>query len=81
MSLLPTLERREAQVAVGFPDRSLGREELEQAAAAVRVRLPPDGPLALWAAPHSATAIGLVAAMRAGRHVVPIDIKAGPAEI
>ena len=81
MSLLPPLEHSEARAAVGFPDCSLEREALEQAAAALRARLPPDGPLALWAAPHSATVIGLVAALRAGHRVVPIDIKTGPAEI
>jgi malonyl-CoA/methylmalonyl-CoA synthetase len=81
MSLLPPLEGQAAQAAVSFPDGSLSRGELERAASALRARLPARGPVALWAAPHTATAIGLVAALRAGLQVVPIDVKSGPGEV
>jgi malonyl-CoA/methylmalonyl-CoA synthetase len=81
MSLLAPVEGPARGAAVSFPDGSLGRAELEQAAAAVRLRLPPQGPVALWAAAHTATAVALVAALRAGLQVVPIDVKSGPAEI
>jgi malonyl-CoA/methylmalonyl-CoA synthetase len=81
MSLLPPLEGQAAQVAVSFPDGSLTRGELERAAGALRARLPARGPVVLWAAAHTATAIGLVAALRAGLQVVPIDVKSGPGEV
>src|ERR1700728_2667571 len=81
MSLLPPLERQAAHAAVVFPDGSLRRDELERAASALRTRLPSRGPVALWAAPHTATAIGLVAGLRAGLQVVPLDVKGGPAEL
>jgi malonyl-CoA/methylmalonyl-CoA synthetase len=79
MSLLPPLDGQAARAAVGFPDGSLRRGELERAASELRARLPSRGPVALWAAPHTATAIGLVAALRAGLQVVPLDVKSGPA--
>jgi malonyl-CoA/methylmalonyl-CoA synthetase len=81
MSLLPPLEDPAKQAAVSFPDGSLERAELERAASGLRPLLPPQGPVALWAAPHTATAVALVAALRAGLHVIPIDVKSGPGEI
>jgi malonyl-CoA/methylmalonyl-CoA synthetase len=81
MSLLPRQDARERRAAVSFPDGALQGAELERAAAALRTRLPQHGPVALWAAPEIATAIALLAALRAGLQVVPIDVKSGPAEI
>ena len=81
MSLLPPLERPGAGAAVRFPDGALSRPELERAAAELRTRLPRYGPLALWASAHTATTVGLVAALRAGMQVVPIDTKSGAAEL
>jgi malonyl-CoA/methylmalonyl-CoA synthetase len=81
MSLLPPPQGPAQGAAVSFPDGSLGRAELERAAAGLRPRLPAQGPVALWAAAHTATAVALVAALRAGLQVVPIDVKSGPAEI
>jgi malonyl-CoA/methylmalonyl-CoA synthetase len=81
MSLLPPLEGPAAGAAVRFPDGALSRAELERAAAELRTRLPAGGPLALWASAHTATAVGLLAALRAGMQVVPIDTKTGAAEL
>ena len=81
MSLLPSLEDEDGRVAVRFPDGALTRGELDRAAAAVGAELPPEGPVALWATPHTATVIGLVAALRAGLAVALIDPKTGAAEI
>ena len=81
MSLLPPIEDPAPRAAVAFPDGSLRRDELEHAAAVLATRLPREGPIALWAAPHTSTAIALVSALRAGLHVVPIDVKAGAAEV
>ena len=81
MSLLPPLERPSEAAALAFPDGTLSYAELAAAARQLRSRLPSEGPLALWATAATATAIGLVAALRAGMHVVPIDPKAGRAEL
>ena len=81
MSLLPPLEGPATAAAVRFPDGALSRAELERAAAELRMRLPRRGPLALWASAHTATAVGLLAALRAGMQVVPIDTKSGAAEL
>ncbi len=66
MSLLPPPEGLAAGAAVRFPDGALSRAELEAAAAELRTRLPRHGPLALWASARTATAVGLLAALRAG---------------
>jgi malonyl-CoA/methylmalonyl-CoA synthetase len=81
MSLLPPPDRPSEAAALAFPDGALSYAALEAAARELRRRLPSEGPLALWATPCTATAIGLVAALRAGRHVVPIDPQSGRAEL
>ena len=81
MPLLPALAGRADAPAVSFPDGSLTRAELDLAAAELRSRLPAQGPVALWAEPRTSTAIGLCAALGAGMHVVPVDPRAGAAEI
>jgi malonyl-CoA/methylmalonyl-CoA synthetase len=81
MPLLPALAGRADAPAVSFPDGSLTRGQLDHAAAELRARLPAEGPVALWAVSHTSTAIGLCAALGAGMHVVPIDPRAGAAEI
>jgi malonyl-CoA/methylmalonyl-CoA synthetase len=81
MSLLPPLERPSEAAALVFPDGTLSYAALEAAARELRSRLPSEGPLALWATPATATAIGLVGALRAGMHVLPIDPKSGSAEL
>jgi malonyl-CoA/methylmalonyl-CoA synthetase len=81
MSLLPAPAARPDAIAARFPDGELSRAALEAAAAQLGSRLPAEGPVALWALPSTATAIGLVAALRAGIHVVPLDPRAGAAEL
>jgi malonyl-CoA/methylmalonyl-CoA synthetase len=81
MSLLPPLEDPSDAAALGFPDGSLSYASLAAASRALRSRLPSEGPLAVWATPSCATAIGLVGALQAGMTVVPLDPKSGEAEL
>ncbi|HEY5389481.1 MAG TPA: AMP-binding protein, partial [Solirubrobacteraceae bacterium] len=68
--------------AVSFPDGRATYAELEAAAARLRERLPPgDAPLGLWTTPELCTAVSLVGGLRAGRKLVPVDPKSGPAEL
>jgi malonyl-CoA/methylmalonyl-CoA synthetase len=80
-SLLPPLDAPTDARAVGFPDGAASYAQLAAAAAELRVRLPAGGAVALWATPHRATAIGLVAALGAGLDVVPINPRSGEAEL
>jgi len=79
--LRPATVQRRDRPAVGFPDGALSYGELAAAAAQLRSRLPGSGPLALWATPSTATVIGLVAALGAGRAVVPLNPKSGGGEL
>jgi malonyl-CoA/methylmalonyl-CoA synthetase len=81
MSLFPLLESARNVPALAFPDGELTYAALAAACAELATRLPRSGPLALWATPHTATAIGLLAALRAGLDVVPLNPKSGPAEL
>ncbi len=63
-----------------MPDGRLTYGELAAAAAALAAELP-RRPLALWATPSVATVVGLVAALRAGAPVIPIDPKSGDVEL
>jgi malonyl-CoA/methylmalonyl-CoA synthetase len=81
MSLLPPLERPSDAAALGFPDGTLSYASLAAASRELRSRLPSEGPLAVWATPSRATAVGLVAALAAGMTVVPLDPKSGSAEL
>jgi malonyl-CoA/methylmalonyl-CoA synthetase len=79
--LLPPPARPDAW-AVSFPDGRASYAQLDAASAQLRERLPPgDAPLALWATPELSTAVALVGGLRAGRQLVPIDPKSGPAEL
>jgi malonyl-CoA/methylmalonyl-CoA synthetase len=80
--LFPDLAGKPSQAdALSFPDGPLSYRELARAAGALAERLPDDGPLALWASPERATAIGLVGALSRGLPLVPLNPKAGPAEL
>ena len=79
--LLPALEDPSDAPAIAFPDGALRYRELAAVAAELRARLPGDGALALWAVPSTATVAGLVAALAAGRQVVPLNPKSGPSEL
>ena len=81
MSLLPPLGRPSDAVALGFPDGSLSYASLNAASSELRSRLPREGPLALWATPSRATAVGLVAALQAGMTIVPLDPESAHAEL
>ena len=81
MSLVPPLERPSDAIAVGFPDGTLSYTQLRAATRELRARLPGEGPLALWATPSTATIVGLLAALRAGMQVVPLNPRSGEAEL
>jgi len=73
------LDRPDKQ-AVVMPDGSLSYGELEAASASLAAMLP-DGPLALWAAPTVAMIVGLIAALRAGVALIPVNPKSGTSEL
>jgi malonyl-CoA/methylmalonyl-CoA synthetase len=79
--LLPALEEPSDAPAVAFPDGALSYRDLAAVSGELRGRLPGEGPLALWAVPSTATVAGLVAALHAGRQVVPLNPKSGPSEL
>jgi malonyl-CoA/methylmalonyl-CoA synthetase len=81
MSLLPPVERPSDAAALGFPDGNLSYAELAAASRELGSRLPSEGPVAIWATPSCATAIGLVGALQAGMTVVPLDPRSGDAEL
>lgn len=80
--LLPTLDAPPAGPALRFPDGVLGHAVLRDAALRLAARLPArDGPVAVWATPTLATAVGVVGALAAGRLVMPVNPKSGVAEL
>ena len=81
MRLVPALAAAGAAPAIAFPDGGHSYATLAGAVAELRSRLPDEGPLALWAAPVTATAVGLLAGLAAGRRVIPLNPKSGPGEI
>jgi malonyl-CoA/methylmalonyl-CoA synthetase len=81
MPLLPPLEEPTEAPAVAFPDGALSYAGLAAAAAELGGRLPDRGPLALWATPSVATAVGIVAGLAAGFEVVPLNPRSGVREL
>ena len=81
MPLVPALENPGDAPAVAFPDGALSYAQLAAAVAGLQRRLPAQGPVALWATAHTATAIGLLAALRGGLDVVPLNPKSGTGEL
>jgi malonyl-CoA/methylmalonyl-CoA synthetase len=81
MPLLPALEAPTDAQAIAFPDGELSYAELATTAAELGARLPARGPLALWATPSVATAVGLVAALAGGFEVVPLNPRSGAREL
>jgi len=79
--LLPALDEPREGPAVAFPDGGLDYTQLAGAVAELRPRLPGDAPLALWATPDTATVVGLLAGLEAGRAVVPLNPKSGRGEL
>jgi malonyl-CoA/methylmalonyl-CoA synthetase len=81
LDLLPTLRDPGDGPAVRFPDRELSYVELRGAAGAVAAELAGAQRVALWATPTIETAVGVVGALLAGATVVPLNPKAGAAEL
>ena len=79
--LLPALREPGDGTAMRFPDRALTYAELRGAAGQVAVELEGSDRVALWATPTVETAIGVVGALLAGVTVVPLNPKAGGAEL
>jgi malonyl-CoA/methylmalonyl-CoA synthetase len=78
--MLVRLRDEPAKRAADMPDGQLSYGELDARSASLAASLPP-GPLALWATPSLATIVGLVAALRAGVPLIPINPKAGAMEL
>jgi malonyl-CoA/methylmalonyl-CoA synthetase len=66
--------------ALEMPDGDLSYGELDAASGGLAGELPA-GPLALWATPELATIVGLVAGLRAGVPLIPINPKSGEVEL
>ena len=81
MRLLPALDEPTDAPAVAFADGSLSYRELAAAVTDLGARLPDRGPTALWATPVLGTVVGLLAALRAGLQVVPLNPRSGAAEL
>lgn len=79
--LLPTLREPGEALAVRFPDGELTYAELRGAAGAVADGIAGVERVALWATPTIETVIGVVGALLAGVTVVPLNPKAGEAEL
>ncbi|QYX83293.1 acyl-CoA synthetase [Streptomyces akebiae] len=72
-----TLERP----ALRFGDRSLTYAELAAVTDALAARIRDAGRVAVWATPTLETAVGVVAALRAGVPAVPLNPKSGQSEL
>jgi malonyl-CoA/methylmalonyl-CoA synthetase len=78
--MFPRLRDAPDKQAVDMPDGRLSYGELDAASAHLAAALPA-GPLALWATPTVATIVGLVAGLRAGVPLIPINPKSGEMEL
>ncbi|MFF6782613.1 AMP-binding protein [Streptomyces sp. NPDC012510] len=67
--------------ALRFGDRSLTYAELAAVTGALASRLRDVGRVAVWATPTLETAVGVVAALRAGVPAVPLNPKSGESEL
>ncbi len=79
--LLPALREPGDGTALRFPDRALTYAELRGAAGHLAAELRGLDRVALWATPTVETAVGVVGALLAGVTVVPLNPKAGGAEL
>ncbi|UUU34158.1 acyl-CoA synthetase [Streptomyces sp. CA-210063] len=81
--LFPALtdDTRAGRPALRFGDRSLTYAELAATTGTLAARLREAGRVAVWATPTLETAVGVVAALRAGVPVVPLNPKSGESEL
>ncbi|MFF7387511.1 acyl-CoA synthetase [Streptomyces scabiei] len=83
-SLFPALTgeaRTPGHPALRFGDRSLTYAELSAVTDALAARIRDAGRVAVWATPTLETAVGVVAALRAGVPAVPLNPKSGQSEL
>jgi malonyl-CoA/methylmalonyl-CoA synthetase len=80
VAIFPRLLDDPGKQAVEMPDGRMSYGELDAASANLAARLPA-APVALWATPTLATIVGLVAALRAGVPVIPVNPKSGEMEL
>ncbi|SDF64675.1 AMP-binding protein [Pseudonocardia oroxyli] len=80
-ALLPGLLDPSDAPALAFPDGALTYRELAALASHLGARLAGRSRVAVWATPTLAAATGIVAGLRAGVPVVPINPKAGSREL
>ncbi|MCC9704452.1 acyl-CoA synthetase [Streptomyces sp. MNU76] len=83
-SLFPALTgeaRTPDHPALRFGDRSLTYAELSAVTDALAARIRDAGRVAVWATPTLETAVGVVAALRAGVPAVPLNPKSGQSEL
>ncbi|MGW0843161.1 acyl-CoA synthetase [Streptomyces sp. NPDC002787] len=82
-SLFPALtdDARADHPALRFGERSLTYAELAAVTGTLAARLRDAGRVAVWATPTLETAVGVVAALRAGVPAVPLNPKSGESEL
>ncbi|MEJ3746554.1 acyl-CoA synthetase [Actinomycetes bacterium KLBMP 9797] len=81
VALLPALARPADKVALRFGERALGYREVAGVTAHLAARLRGMDRVAVWATPTLETCLGVVAALRAGVPVVPLNPKVGEREL
>jgi len=80
-ALLPPLSAPTERLALRFGDRDVSYGELAARSASLAARLAGTGRVAVWATPALETAVAVVAALRAGVPVVPINPRSGEREL
>ncbi len=81
LTLLPALDDPPDGSALAFPDGAVSYAELAARTAALADRLHGLTRVAVWATPTLATAVGIVAALRAGVPAVPVNPRGGAREL
>ena len=79
--LLPSLTDPDSRPALRFDGRVLTYQELAGATADLAATLRPDAPIAVWATPTLETVVAVLAGLRAGVPVVPLNPRGGEREL
>ena len=81
MTLFPVLDDPPDRPALAFPDGAVTYPELAARTAALAAELTGLTRVAVWATPALSTAVGIVAALRAGVVAVPVNPRSGGREL
>lgn len=81
VDLFPALDEGDGKVAVRFGERAVTYQELAAVTTGLAKQIESAGRVAVWATPELSTCLAVVAALRAGVPVVPINPKVGEHEL